>query len=395
VSSPYQARVTNNILVKPKNERIFEEELCFAAVGFSDKMTCYVFHPKLDIFKNQISSLNEHNLNVLYQQFTLWFFYLTLKLGNREIINYAQLVGLLYTIFDINESRYEDFEKSMSSSTNDFFEWWRSLCNIIGADPSSKFTEFSAIATNAYKEVLSMCKELQTFLETEKNISTAVEETRSAQIIDVKDIEKSVCSSLNDAEKAKGFIFKLPHNSGMLLKYSLIGPDNWEIRCVNADDGREGVLGQNYNSQQTIATLYFLVEQDMLKQEGATDDDVKWWSSLSDDVKQKLIKDDNTFRWEHFTICVQKLHLSAEDALRKTWLDFPVYGKYPLTQEILEEMNGLGFTEDDKPLPYELHNRVDRFMAKSMFKMKEIQEEKGHFSTMNAFFRSKIRSGDL
>src|SRR3989344_1743181 len=135
----------------------------------------------------------------------------------------------------------------------------------------------------------------------------------------------------------------------------------------------------NHNNQRLVLT-------EILALEGVTEKDVQWWQSIGDGEKQKIKDTDAEHRLAFLTVYTQDMHLSKGVALLKTMRDFVFYDDYPLRQGVIDTMNGLGLSENDYPLPYELHGRIDEFLIKLLTNetmQSDFKQKKGDFSTMN------------
>ncbi len=122
------------------------------------------------------------------------------------------------------------------------------------------------------------------------------------------------------------------------------------------------------------------------RQEGVTDSDIRWWWNLPAIERVLIEKVDGLQR---YTICLKgsgEGHTPGQAAatLRKF---HPMYGDPADTSET---------TGDDRPLPYELKDRVNsytqkRFQNDPLAYKKDIENS----STFNALVRRGIRSGQI
>lgn len=122
------------------------------------------------------------------------------------------------------------------------------------------------------------------------------------------------------------------------------------------------------------------------RQEGVTDSDIRWWWNLPAIERVLIEKVDGL---ERYAICLKgsgEGHTpeQAAAALRK---QHPMYGDPADTSEA---------TGDDRPLPYELKDRVDAYIRKR-FQNDPVTHKKdlAHSSTFNALIRKGIRSGQI
>jgi hypothetical protein len=129
---------------------------------------------------------------------------------------------------------------------------------------------------------------------------------------------------------------------------------------------------------------------DKARREGATSEDIRDFWSL-DDLERRMIKfyEDTLLSamlrslWKPGL--PEHLEKEIESEVRKTW---PVYGD--------PHDSSLG-NGDDRPLPYELRNRVERWRTRFICeKDGERLRVKAHgYSTFNALVRAEIRQGTL
>jgi hypothetical protein len=135
-----------------------------------------------------------------------------------------------------------------------------------------------------------------------------------------------------------------------------------------------------------------------LMSNGVTDENWLWWQNLDSEEKEKIKEEDANFRMAYIDTCMQEMQLSKNDAILKAMKTYVFYEEYPIRQGILDTIKKLGLSENDYPLPYELHSRIDKFLISLMMgeiDQNDFQRQVGYFSTMNALFRHKIKSGDV
>lgn len=122
------------------------------------------------------------------------------------------------------------------------------------------------------------------------------------------------------------------------------------------------------------------------RQEGVTDADIRWWWNLPAIERVLMEKVDGLQR---YAICVKQSGEShtpeqAAVALRKV---HPMYGDPADTSET---------TGDDRPLPYELKDRVNAYIRKRMQDdPATYKKDIAKSSTFNALIRRGIRSGQI
>lgn len=112
---------------------------------------------------------------------------------------------------------------------------------------------------------------------------------------------------------------------------------------------------------------------------GANEDDIRHWWNLHDIERRMLKWEDDIFRISTFESLKQD-GLSDEEAIEKMRKTFPLYGNPT------DESNTKG---EDRPLPDELHDRVNRLTAEltTIYIQKYLQ----NYSSMNAFLRYELK----
>jgi len=111
---------------------------------------------------------------------------------------------------------------------------------------------------------------------------------------------------------------------------------------------------------------------------GATEDDIKEWWNLSDLERRMAIWEDTIFRISTFNIFKSQGY-SFEECANKIRKTYPLYGDQS------EEINTQG---DDRPLPNELHCRINRMTAD--WAPMYVQQFSVQYNTMNAFIRDEL-----
>ena len=123
-----------------------------------------------------------------------------------------------------------------------------------------------------------------------------------------------------------------------------------------------------------------------VRKEGVTDEDIRWWWNMPDLERRLMLKEDESSR-----IAVFMHHLdqgiSQEEAAVKVKEFHPMYGDPSDTSKS---------SGDDRPLPFELKDRIDRYI--------EMCREQGAdsfkvdleaSSSFNALVRLEMRNGKL
>ena len=124
------------------------------------------------------------------------------------------------------------------------------------------------------------------------------------------------------------------------------------------------------------------------KKEGATDDDIRSWYNMYD-LERHMIQ-----QFDNHSIMV--LHINElksgkndDEAAIKIRKTFPMYGDPDDTS------NTKG---DDRPLPYELKDRINKYMGRIQNQDsngKELKEKLRSYSTVNSLIRDEIKKGNI
>lgn len=151
------------------------------------------------------------------------------------------------------------------------------------------------------------------------------------------------------------------------------------------------VLQNTSPTDQYAKAAYDLIQRRLprLRSEGVTDKDIKWWWNFSQIERSMIIKNDEMEYHNFFVTQLLKTQTqfpkkeTAQNAAHAfTNKRFPIY-----TQNLQDDP----FSPDD-PLPYELKERVDAFMANASRSpdFQQTLQQLQTFSTFNAFVRQQI-----
>jgi hypothetical protein len=123
------------------------------------------------------------------------------------------------------------------------------------------------------------------------------------------------------------------------------------------------------------------------REEGVRDEDMRWWFNMDDLERRILLKLDDVTRQSLFTKLREENNLSEGEAAKGTRKSYPVFGDPDDTTVA---------TGEDRPLPYELQDRVRSFIKTRMERDPEVfkKEIKGS-STFNALIRRKVKEGNI
>ena len=121
--------------------------------------------------------------------------------------------------------------------------------------------------------------------------------------------------------------------------------------------------------------------------EGVTDEDVALWWNMHDLERRLICKVDEMNRILLFEKLKQDGGVTELEAARMVAKRYPVYGD---PQHLVLE------TEDDRPLPYELKWRVNRYiMERTQSDPDGFHEETEASTSLNAVLREALRQGKL
>jgi len=123
------------------------------------------------------------------------------------------------------------------------------------------------------------------------------------------------------------------------------------------------------------------------RKEGVTDGDILLWWNLCDIERWVILEKDNQTNVSYLVNCIQNHNLSMDDAMSRLRKFYPLYGNPEDTS------NTKG---NDRPLPYELKDRINTYMRKRVSSDPEkYKKEVEKSSTFNALIRKEIKAGKL
>lgn len=127
------------------------------------------------------------------------------------------------------------------------------------------------------------------------------------------------------------------------------------------------------------------------RKEGIKDNDIRWWWNMPDIERAMLYVVDENSKMATSLDVIQKsdadnLDKAVEEAAEKVRKFFPIYGDPDDTT------NAKG---DDRPLPFELKDRINIFIEKQKNNLEEYKKNIENSSTFNALIRDELRKGNL
>ena len=126
--------------------------------------------------------------------------------------------------------------------------------------------------------------------------------------------------------------------------------------------------------------------------EGVRDEDIRWWWNMHDYERWMMIKVDENSRMVLFIDEIKKSDADSEEeasleATKKIRKFFPMYGDPDDTTHT---------KGNDRPLPYELKNRINIYIEKCKKKDPDkLKRDIENSSTFNSLIRNEIKNGNL
>jgi len=121
--------------------------------------------------------------------------------------------------------------------------------------------------------------------------------------------------------------------------------------------------------------------------EGVIDEDVRWFWNMHDLERRMMLKVDDMFQLSLFIKLTEEDGLSEKEAANQVKKFHPMYGDPDDPSQPIS---------DDKVLPRELKDRVNRYIEKRGHTDKdEFKKEIEGSSSFNAFIRKEIKRGNL
>jgi len=102
--------------------------------------------------------------------------------------------------------------------------------------------------------------------------------------------------------------------------------------------------------------------QEYLAKEGVTEEDNSWWEGLTI-AEQEKIKDEQQSGLAHIMVMYSADGtMSPHDAMVKIYKETTSFADYPFAEQVILQLKKHGFTnEDDYPLPWPLHTRLNSY----------------------------------
>lgn len=137
------------------------------------------------------------------------------------------------------------------------------------------------------------------------------------------------------------------------------------------------------------------------RKEGVRDEDIRFWWNLHDLERSMVVQADSFIRMQPFAISIDK-GMNKYEAAAKVRKIHPIYEDPDYTYLTKEQKSAFQFrsltdtTGDDRPLPYELKDRINKYIVKKLRgNIEEHKRDIEKYSTFNALVREEIRKGNI
>jgi len=154
------------------------------------------------------------------------------------------------------------------------------------------------------------------------------------------------------------------------------------------------IFGKTEADNETIKKIAESIRQKLprKKEEGVTENDVCWWWNLNDIERRMMLKQDEISRMALFIHELQNSTESSKEKAAEKAADevrkfHPTYGDPDDTTHT---------KGDDRPLPYELKDRINIYIEKrAQSDSEKYKKEIEQSNTFNALVRKGIRAGNI
>ncbi len=163
---------------------------------------------------------------------------------------------------------------------------------------------------------------------------------------------------------------------------------NEAIRLIKKDgislDAPEDTGDQWLEIEQDDSKIHMML--DKKRAEGVTDEDIRWWWNRHHLEQRMIMLQDSVARMAALDYWKTK-GLPMDAAIKKVCKAFPMYG---------DPADPAGGTGDDRLLPHELKDRINRFISKRLQTASDQDRLEGEvklaesYSSFNAFIRAEM-----
>ena len=142
------------------------------------------------------------------------------------------------------------------------------------------------------------------------------------------------------------------------------------------------MLLERENTDENIKSM--LIKK---RNEGVRDNDIKWWWNMHDLERRMMIKFDAVKIYAAFQKLTKEFNVDEKEALKIIRKSNPIFGNPDDTS---------GDFGEDKPLPYELMDRINIYIERMWYSdLETCKKEVEKSSTLNALIRKEIKKGNI
>lgn len=123
------------------------------------------------------------------------------------------------------------------------------------------------------------------------------------------------------------------------------------------------------------------------RNEGVKDQDVIWWWNIHDLERRIMLKHDDWCKVTVFKKFREEDGLSKDEAGKRVGKTYPIFGNPDDTTHT---------TGEDRPLPFELKDRINIYVEKrAKIDPEKFKEDVEESSSLNALIRKEIKKGNI
>jgi DNA-directed RNA polymerase subunit F len=123
------------------------------------------------------------------------------------------------------------------------------------------------------------------------------------------------------------------------------------------------------------------------RNEGVKDQDIRWWWNMHDLERRMMLKHDEWCKVTVFEKFREEDGLSMDEAGKRVGKTYPIFGNPDDTTHT---------TGEDRPLPFELKDRINIYVEKrANIDPEKFKEDVENSSSLNALIRKEIKKGKI
>ena len=150
----------------------------------------------------------------------------------------------------------------------------------------------------------------------------------------------------------------------------------------NLSNNYGDMLLERENTDENIKSM--LIKK---RNEGIKDNDIKWWWNMHDLERRMMIKFDAVKIFAAFQKLTKEFNVDEKEALKIIRKSNPIFG---------DPDNTSGDSGEDRPLPYELMDRINIYIERMWHSdLEKCKKEVEKSSTLNALIRKEIKKGNI